>query len=1297
MKQVEKYAKYQPYLDFIERYKNADNAADGSERDANANVENKNITTMEGELFKGDFIGVNRLAMWQKIKELYDEGLAEEYLRQLEEHEIYRHDETALKPYCVSITMYPFLFGGITSIGGLSDAPTNIHSYTGGVVNLVFAIASQFAGAVSTPEFLPYFDYFLRKEYGDDYYLRADEVVDLSLKKRTIRKVVEDLFQQAVYSLNQPAAARNFQCVREDTTQLWTPQGFKYLSELKEGDTCFVWKDGKISEQPIKHLNVYDYEGEMIQFKGRNYQQTVTPNHRVVYKSTRAPEDRADKGEWVIKEAKDIEHHLSKVSMPIAGQVERKDANISDNLLRLCTYALTDGSIITHEGKSPYLVYYMSPNRKGLEKLKTILQEEGIAYTETQSTVAKFGSVNNIKLNVEDSSIILSLLNNTKKQMPDWFLQLSPRQAQIVLKCWSETDGQQLRQKDKDEQKRFLLQCDSEEIADVLQQVCMIAGLGSAIVRKESDIFSDKGKTETIYVQTFARSCKRVDSSSRIFYKGRVWCPTTDAGIVIFREENKTPYVSGNSVFWNIAYYDEPYFKGLFQDFVFPDGSPMIWESTSWLQETFMNWFNEERKKKILTFPVESISLLHNGKEFMDPYWKEKTAEMWAKGHSFFCYTSDSVDSLSSCCFSPDTKVLAKSSSGVFFGPIRDLHNMKYTGNKENLCVYHNGSWASAKTIKLPARPMYSIKTANGKTVCATDNHLFPTLRGDVPAESLTTDDYLLFNTLALDAVPEKDEKLSYNQGFLIGMYLGDGSIDAHGPYQKSVMFSLNKEKFQSCISYMNEALSEIVHGEKFSVYKIVNNVVPVSYYGDILADFIQRFVSGRYANEKHLLPETFLQSQLFRKGILDGFYATDGGNSNRIYTTSQKLSEDIECLCATLGLNTSVSITDRTDEPVVIRGETYSRNFPLYCIRWYSPKNKRSMKGIFRIVNNGMYFRVTDIRPVEDYPHDSVYCFEMDNQDEPYFTLPNGMITHNCRLRNEMQKNTFSFTLGAGGVSTGSKCVMTMNVNRLVQNATRDNIPIEEAVAAQTEKLHKYLLAFNAILKENLVKHMLPIYEAGFISLDKQYLTIGINGFVEGAEFLGIEIAPDNPEYISYGEKILKPIYLLNKRDKDPQNGIMFNTEFVPAENLGVKFAKWDKRDGYFVPRDCYNSYFYLVEDETKNVLDKFKMSGKQFTQYLDGGSAYHCNLSEHLSKDQYLKMLDAAMVTGCPYFTFNIPNTICNDCGHIDKHCLNECPACGSKNLDYATRVIGYLKRVSCFSKARREEAKKRAYIHG
>lgn len=142
------------------------------------------------------------------------------------------------------------------------------------------------------------------------------------------------------------------------------------------------------------------------------------------------------------------------------------------------------------------------------------------------------------------------------------------------------------------------------------------------------------------------------------------------------------------------------------------------------------------------------------------------------------------------------------------------------------------------------------------------------------------------------------------------------------------------------------------------------------------------------------------------------------------------------------------------------------------------------------------------------------------------------------------------------------------------------------------------------------------------------------------------------------------------------------------------VKNAKWDKKDGYFVPRDCYNSYFYIVEDESCNLLDKFMLHSVLMTKYLDGGSALHANLEEHLTKDQYRKILDVAIKTGCPYFTFNIPNTICNKCGHISKHKLSKCPKCGSDDLDYATRVIGYLKRVSKFSEERQAEEKKRYY---
>jgi ribonucleoside-triphosphate reductase len=219
----------------------------------------------------------------------------------------------------------------------------------------------------------------------------------------------------------------------------------------------------------------------------------------------------------------------------------------------------------------------------------------------------------------------------------------------------------------------------------------------------------------------------------------------------------------------------------------------------------------------------------------------------------------------------------------------------------------------------------------------------------------------------------------------------------------------------------------------------------------------------------------------------------------------------------------------------------------------------------------------------------------------------------------------------------------------------------------------------------------MLPLFDSGFIAMNRQYLTIGVNGMVEAAEFMGLEIS-DNPLYQQFVEDILSLVERYNKKYKTSE--LMFNCEMIPAENVGVKHAKWDREDGYEVPRDCYNSYFYIVEDPNTNVLDKFRLHGKRYIQHLTGGSALHCNLDEHLSKEQYRQMLRVAAQEGCNYFTFNIPNTLCNDCGHIDKRYLKECPHCHSTNVDYLTRVIGYMKRVTSFSEGRQKEAAKRYY---
>ena len=176
---------YRRNVNFIKKYAKALNASSGSEVDSNANVENKNITTCMGELPKREIIGTNRLLMHDKLTELYGVELANEYIRQLNDHEIYKHDETSILPYCVSITMYPFLFNGLTDIGGISTAPTNLQAFQGSFINLVFAIASQFAGAVATPEYLMYLDYFIRKEYGNDYYKHVEDIVVKSIKPKT--------------------------------------------------------------------------------------------------------------------------------------------------------------------------------------------------------------------------------------------------------------------------------------------------------------------------------------------------------------------------------------------------------------------------------------------------------------------------------------------------------------------------------------------------------------------------------------------------------------------------------------------------------------------------------------------------------------------------------------------------------------------------------------------------------------------------------------------------------------------------------------------------------------------------------------------------------------------------------------------------------------------------------------------------------------------------------------------------------------------------------------------------------
>ena len=635
--------------DFIRDYINASNASTGSKYDSNANVENKNVVTLGQELHKGKNIQQNRYIMHNKIKALYSKKLADQYIKDLESHVLYKHDESGTPgyPYCVAITMYPFLVDGLKNIGGQSTAPTDLKSYCGEFINLVYSVSSQFMGAVATPEFLMYMDYFIRKDYGDDYLTILNKQVEINRKGRTLEQVIENCFQQVVHSMNMPAGNRGYQ-----------------------------------------------------------------------------------------------------------------------------------------------------------------------------------------------------------------------------------------------------------------------------------------------------------------------------------------------TVFWNVGYFDKNYFEGVFGEFKFPDGTTPKWETLSWLQKKFMKWFNEERTKYILTFPVETMAMLTDGHDVVDKEYADFTAEMWAEGHSFFCYLSDSPDSLSSCC--------------------------------------------------------------------------------------------------------------------------------------------------------------------------------------------------------------------RLRNSLKDS---------------------------------------------------------------------------------------------VEDDEHNHT---------------------------------THQFSMGTASVATGSKSVMTINLNRVVQNSARKYLLevegyelgkgeqidirkvkdknvfyeyVKNGISEITERVHKYQRAFNEIIKDFLNANMLDIYRAGFINMRKQYLTVGVNGLTDAAEFLSIE-ANINDEYNEFVNAILETINISNKKDRT--RDCMYNTEFVPGENLSNKNYNWDKKDGYYVSTKhiMYSSYFFNPEDTELSVLDKMKLHGNDFVKWCDGGQACHININEHLSFEQYRQLLKVASEYGCSYFTYNVQSMYCPKCGHIDKHPLSKCPVCGNENPDYITRIIGYLKRISSFNEARQIEAKMRYY---
>jgi len=756
------------------------------------------------------------------------------------------------------------------------------------------------------------------------------------------------------------------------------------------------------------------------------------------------------------------------------------------------------------------------------------------------------------------------------------------------------------------------------------------------------------------------------------------------------------------SPFTNLSLFCRNNLEALFNGYMFPDFTKPDFDYVMKIQKIYMKFFckGDPTTNEPYRFPVLTSAFLHDKENEieLDEEFFDIVAEHNISKSIMNVYVSDSVGKIASCCFTNDQMVLTKSSNnGVKLSTIKEIVETRMI-DRENFKVWQNGFWSKAKMVKIlkQNREIFQVETVNNKILKMTEDHLNLTFDGEKLTKDLTENDYIAFNTNETKSIPEHSENLTYEQGVLIGAYLGDGSSE-----KNRINFSINKEKYEKLNKIIAKALEQWNLNVKMKLYKEYNNVYPCVISSKELHTIIKRWVKGSCCYEKSLNLDVILQSIEFRKGILDGMYITDGGNSNRIYTTSEQLSKDFEVLITSLGKNSIINISDRTDEKVMIRGEEFNRNHVLYCIRWYENRHKSKQKNIYKFKNNTIYFKIKNITNITNiYKDEYVYCFEMKDQTNPYFTLPTGINTHNCRLNSQTKLNGAD-SFGNGGLSVGSHRVVSINLPRVAIESefqSDDQNRIErfyEILDDQLDMVHKTLKAHRKLLHKRADAGFLQFVKPlNYINIDKMlFSTIGILGMHEMMYHLtGNDMYDENGKLkenvIALEKNIIN--YINDKASEWSENeNVNYNLEEVPGESLAPKFALKDKiiYGEEVQPFELYSNQFIPLTVDM-DIFDRMKYEGI-FFKALSGGGICHINVDSQIkSKEDMKKIMRYAIECGLQHFAVNYNFNKCeNGHIHVGDNNLKVCAECGGEIIDNISRVVGFFVPRSQMNKIRRE----------
>lgn len=587
--------------------------------DANANVSSKDISQYTYERFKPQQKMNSIYLLYKWVKKLFSKKDAEIAIERIISGDIFVNDLVDIeKSYCFAIDLNNLLADGMDFFDGKNihiGIPKRSDSFIQQVIQSTAFISNQIMGAIAYPSFFPILDKFYRAEFGEDYISRYE--TDEFMKYK-----ITNQFQNLIYSFNFPF--RGNQCVDLDTEVL-TPQGFKRYDELKVGDDIYTWNEGKLNIQKVQKVNISNFVGEMHSYSGRDMSHLVTPNHRVLYQFNNYIANKHAK--WDIKQSSELINRKTPLTIPVAFEDNlTPDYPISDDDLTLLTCILTDGCVEVKRGNSdgyerqPRVRITKSDHRSHNLDIEALLNRLNLKYTITNKVSCFEGTGNekygiyNIQvytISTESSKKYIDLLSATKTELPEFFMHLSKRQANLVLDTWSKMDGYQIKKSGHSK-----LQCDNEVIQDQLQQLALLACVGSKKIAR----WIGKNKKPTLYVITYSRKVKNLAKKEKVQYNGKVWCPTTEDGVVVFRK-NGSVFISGNSSFTNLSVLDKDFMSTLFDGFVFADDgtSPNI-DSSVELSKKFFEYFVDiNNKEAVYTFPVMTLAVsLDNKNNYND-------------------------------------------------------------------------------------------------------------------------------------------------------------------------------------------------------------------------------------------------------------------------------------------------------------------------------------------------------------------------------------------------------------------------------------------------------------------------------------------------------------------------------------------------------------------------------------------------------------------------------------------------------------------------------------------------------